>query len=122
MGIMLDIAIVLFVLISTYLGYKKGLISLGIHLVAFIAALLITFVLYRPIGNLIINTTNFDENLQQTIQTNIEKFTENNEGKEETNILVESCKRRNVTTSIKRASNKHHIWNNNDMPYMWLQE
>ena len=92
MGIMLDIAIVLFVLISTYLGYKKGLISLGIHLVAFIAALLITLVLYRPIGNLIINTTNFDENLQQTIQTNIEKFTENNEGKEETNILVESAK------------------------------
>ena len=92
MGIMLDIAIVLFVLISTYLGYKKGLISLGIHLVAFIAALLITFVLYRPIGNLIINTTIFDENLQQTIQTNIEKFTENNEGKEETNILVESAK------------------------------
>ena len=93
MGIMLDIAIVLFVLISTYLGYRKGLISLGIHLVAFIAALLITFVLYRPIGNLIINITNFDENLQQTIQTKIEKFTENNEEKEETNILVESAKK-----------------------------
>lgn len=93
MGIMVDIAIVLFVLISTYLGYRKGLISLGIHLVAFIVALLITFVLYSPIGNLIINTTNFDENLQQTIQTNIEKFIENNEEKEETNILVESAKK-----------------------------
>ena len=93
MGIMLDIAIILFILISTYFGYKKGLISLGIHLVAFVAALFITFVLYRPIGNLIINTTDFDENLQQSIQTNIEKFTENNEGKEETNILVESAKK-----------------------------
>lgn len=71
MGIIIDIIIILFILASIFLGYKKGLVSLGINLVAFIIAILITFILYRPIANVIINSTQVDENLQATIENQI---------------------------------------------------
>ena len=81
MGIVIDIIVILFILLSVFLGYRKGLVALGIHLVAFIVALVVAFVLYRPIGALIINNTNIDENLQGTIETKLEEVvnTENGE-------------------------------------------
>ncbi len=82
MGIIIDIIIILFILVSTFLGYKKGLISLGINLVAFIIAILITFILYRPVANLIINSTQIDENLQETIEVKIEEVISNDQNKE----------------------------------------
>ena len=71
MGIIIDIIIILFILASIFLGYKKGLVSLGINLVAFMIAILITFILYRPIANVIINSTQVDENLQAAIENQI---------------------------------------------------
>lgn len=89
MGIIIDVIVFAFILLSVLLGYKKGLISLGIHLVAFIAALLIAFILYRPIGSLVINSTGIDELLEQTIQEKIENTAESGLGEE--NILVKSA-------------------------------
>ena len=88
MGIIIDIIVFAFILISVLLGYKKGLISLGIHLVAVIIALVIAFILYRPIGNLVINTTSIDESLEQTIQGQIESAAESGLG--EDNALVKN--------------------------------
>lgn len=88
MGIIIDIVVFAFILISVLLGYKKGLISLGIHLVAVIVALVIAFILYRPIGNLVINTTSIDESLEQTIQGQIESAAESGLG--EDNALVKN--------------------------------
>ena len=88
MGIIIDIVVFAFILISVLLGYKKGLISLGIHLVAVIIALVIAFILYRPIGNLVINTTSIDESLEQTIQGQIESAAESGLG--EDNALVKN--------------------------------
>lgn len=92
MGIIIDIVIVLFILASVYLGYKKGLISLGIQLLAFIISLVITLILYRPIGGIIINTTQLDENLQEMIQVNAESFISEESDSEITNKLIESAK------------------------------
>ncbi len=92
MGI-IDVIIIALILISAFAGYKKGLVSLGIHLVAFILALLITLIIYRPIGNIIINTTGIDEAIQETIQKNIETLIQTEVGKEEvTNELIEITK------------------------------
>lgn len=88
MGIIIDIIVFAFILISVLLGYKKGLMSLGIHLVAVIVALVIAFILYRPIGNLVINTTSIDESLEQTIQGQIESAAESGLG--EDNALVKN--------------------------------
>ena len=74
MGIIIDLIIIGFVLLSVFLGYKKGLLELGIKLCAFIIAIVVTFILYRPISNLVINNTSIDENLQTTIENNINEF------------------------------------------------
>lgn len=93
MGIIIDVIILLLILISTYLGYRKGLVSLAVSFIAFIAAIIITVILYRPIGNLIINNTKFDENLQTTIQEKVEDvITKDGEGNGIANGLVESAK------------------------------
>lgn len=88
----IDIIILVFILLSAIGGYRKGLISLGIHLFAFVLALLISSVLYRPIGNIIINTTQVDETIQATIQKNAETMV-NTKGFENdlTKSLVESA-------------------------------
>ena len=92
MGI-IDVIIIALILISAFAGYKKGLVSLGIHLVAFILALLITLIIYRPIGNIIINTTGIDEAIQETIQKNVETLIQTEVGKEKvTNELIEITK------------------------------
>lgn len=89
----IDIIILGFILLSVIGGYKKGLISLGIHLFAFVLALLISFVLYRPIGNIVINTTEIDETIQATIQNNIENIANNDSMENElTKDLIESAK------------------------------
>lgn len=92
MGIIVDIVIILFVLASIYLGYKKGLISLGIQLLAFILSLIITLILYRPIGSMIINTTQLDEKLQEIIQVNAESLMSEESDNKITNKLIESAK------------------------------
>lgn len=90
MGIIVDLVIIFLILLSTFLGYKKGLIALGIQLIAFVVSLTITFILYKPIGNLIINATSIDEKLQQTIEVELSNFlSENNENVTE-NILIEN--------------------------------
>ena len=88
MGIIIDGIIILFILVSVFLGYKKGLVSLGIHLVAFITALIVALILYRPIGSLIMNTTEIDENLQENIETKLEEVIENDDTQIVTNSII----------------------------------
>lgn len=88
MGIVIDGVIILFILISVFLGYRKGLVSLGIHLVAFIVALVIAFILYRPIGSLIMNTTEIDESLQGAIETKLEEIVGNDDAQIVTNSII----------------------------------
>ena len=92
MGIIIDIIIILFILASVFFGYKKGLISLAINILAFIIAMVVTLLLYKPIGNIIINNTTLDEKLQQMIQTKIEEFMENDDNKDSSSKLIESAK------------------------------
>ena len=90
MGIVIDIIIILFILASAFFGYKKGLISLAINILAFIIAMVVTLLLYKPIGNIIINNTTVDEKLQQ--QTKIEEFMKNDDSKDSSSKLIESAK------------------------------
>lgn len=102
MGLIIDIVIIAIVVLSIFLGYKKGLVSLGIHLVAFIIALIISFILYRPIGNLIINTTSIDENLQEGIETKLEEITgDNNENQ---NSLLQNIQNGTISETAKSLS------------------
>lgn len=66
-----DIIIILIILGSVFLGMKKGLISCVIDILAVIIAIILAFALCKPITNMVIANTNFDENIQETITKNI---------------------------------------------------
>ena len=80
----LDLIVIGIVLLSIYWGYKKGLASLIIKLCAFIIAIVITTILYRPITNFIIENTTIDETMRDMI---IEK-TMHSSSKEESNDIT----------------------------------
>ena len=67
----LDIFIILFILLCTFLGYKKGLVKTAIGILSFFIAIIVSVLLYKTVGNLIINNTEFDENLESTISSKI---------------------------------------------------
>lgn len=92
MGLIIDGIIILFILASIFFGYKKGLISLGISLVAFIITIVAVMVFYRPIGNIIINTTTIDEKIQETIEENVGELIKTEGTNDITGGLVESAK------------------------------
>lgn len=81
MGIILDIILILIIGISIFLGYKKGLIKVGVKLFAFIIAVIVTLLLYKPVANLIIEKTELDETIESVIIKNGTQEIENNGGK-----------------------------------------
>ena len=93
MGIIVDIIMIAIIALSIFLGYRKGLIALGISLCAVIISLAVTLILYKPIGNLIINNTSLDENIKQTI---LQNNTEGTENKESSDSMVENTVRQGI--------------------------
>ncbi len=67
MPIVIDLIVISILLLSTFLGYKKGLIEVTFKILSFIIAIIITLILYRPISNLIINNTEFAKAIENTI-------------------------------------------------------
>lgn len=70
MGIIIDIILVAILLLSAFLGYKKGLVKLGTRLFAGIIAIIVTIVIYKPVSNMIINNTQIDEKIENIILEN----------------------------------------------------
>lgn len=103
MGIIIDLMIVVFILLSVFLGYKKGLVSLAIGACTFIIALAVTLILYKPVGNLIINTTGIDEMLQNTILEKVNEVMA--EDSTQTNQLIESAKNGLLPETSKTLAN-----------------
>ncbi len=79
-GIILDIIIVAIIALNIIVCYKKGLVKLAVGLVAVIASIIITVILYKPVSNLVIENTKIDDNIKNSI---IENFTSENEESEE---------------------------------------
>lgn len=104
MGIFLDILLVALIALSIFLGYKKGLAALAIKLCAFIIAILITFILYRPIANLVINTTSVDESIEDTIYNKVTEMIQKDETNELTSDLIESAKQGMLEQSARELA------------------
>lgn len=100
MGIIVDLIILAIILLSTFLAYKKGLISLMIQLCAFIITIVITLILYKPISNFVINTTNIDETIENAIYENVNEMIE----KGETNEMVEMAKNEMLPQTVRTLS------------------
>lgn len=90
MNILVDLIIIGIVILSVFLAYRKGLISLALGLVSFIIAILITTILYKPVSNLVINVTAIDETIENTIY---EKANEAMKQEDETSqFIVDAAK------------------------------
>lgn len=82
MGIVIDLILIAIIVISAFLGYKKGLVKLGAKLFAGIIAIVITLILYRPVAGTIIKNTPIYEKIKNTIIENTSSFIQkNNEDK-----------------------------------------
>lgn len=68
MSIIVDVVIVAILLICIIMGYVKGLTGALIKILSFVLSLVIAFILFVPISNLIIEQTNIDESLEQSIR------------------------------------------------------
>ena len=68
MGIIIDVIIIAILAICIGLGFKRGLTGSLLKIVSFILALIIAFVLFKPVSNFIIDNTNWDETLEQSIR------------------------------------------------------
>lgn len=83
MGIVLDIILLAILVLSLFFGYRKGLIGVVFNLCAFLVAIIITWILYTPITNVVIKNTEIDDNIKNVI---IEKgVIQNNENKKDEN-------------------------------------
>lgn len=71
MPFIVDIIIIAIILLFTFLGYKRGLIKLAIKLCTFIIAIIIAFMFYKPISNVIIQNTEIDDTIETAITERI---------------------------------------------------
>ena len=78
MGIIIDIVLIAIILLSAFLGYKKGLVKLGAKLFAGIIAIIITVIIYKPVSGMIIKNTTIDEKIKNTIIQNTENVIDEN--------------------------------------------
>lgn len=92
MGIVVDIIIIAIIALSIFLGYRKGLVSLAIKLCAFVIAILVTLVLYKPVANFVVNTTNIDETIENAILEKANDVMEDNNPQEIVQIIEQGAK------------------------------
>lgn len=94
MSLFLDLGILIIILASTFICYKKGLIKVAFGLLSFIIALAIAMLLYKPVSNFIINNTPLHDKIETQIETRL-----SSESKEETDNFVS-----NYYSNIKNSS------------------
>lgn len=80
MGIVVDLIIVVILAGCIITGIKKGLTGSIIKLVSFIVALVLAFMLYKPVAATITKNTQIDENIQNTIIQTFSKEKEETPG------------------------------------------
>ena len=67
MQFIIDLIVIGIIFLSTFLGYRKGLIGVAFKIASFIIAMIITLILFKPISNYIINNTEFAQTIENTI-------------------------------------------------------
>ena len=68
MAIIVDLIIVGIIALCTILGYVRGLTKVLLKIVSFVLAIVIAFILFKPISLLVINHTRIDDNIQSAIE------------------------------------------------------
>lgn len=104
MGIVVDCIVVAIILLSVFLGYKKGLIALAVHLLAFIIAIAVTILLYKPVATFVVNVTAIDEGIENAIIEKVNEIMVEDENQELTSELIQSAKDGTLPDAAKDLS------------------
>jgi len=67
MWIIFDIIVIAIIALSTFIGYKQGLVKSAIKILSFFIAIVVALVLYKPVSSIIIKTTPIDDNIKNVI-------------------------------------------------------
>jgi len=67
MSIIIDLIIVGILGFSIFLGYQKGLTKCVIKILSFIIAVVVAAILFKPVSNFIIEKTQIDDNIKQSV-------------------------------------------------------
>ncbi len=84
-----DVILCYIVILNVFIGYKKGLIKVAFNIFAFFIAIIATLILFKPISNLIINNTQIDDKIKETIVTKASRNQEQNESKKNKGFVQE---------------------------------
>lgn len=103
-----DIIIIGVIVLSVLFGYKKGLIELGVSFMSFIIAIVATMLLYNPIANLIINTTNIDESIENMVYVKATEIMKGDNSQE--NQYIEGIKEQATSGVLPETARTISIW------------
>lgn len=91
----IDIIVILIILISVYMGYKRGFVKTTINLVSFFVAIGLALMFYKPLALILIENTTIDDWIIENIMSNGDEKTELDINEEENNLLYDD----NIQTS-----------------------
>lgn len=103
LGIIFDIILVAIIALNVFICYRKGLVKLAVGLIAVIVAIIVSVVLYKPVSNIIIENTEIDENIENTI---IENFSAETDEEEDTDNGFMKYMEKYVNDSINKTRNQ----------------
>lgn len=87
MFLIIDLIILVISAFCIFLGYQRGLAKCAIKILSFVIALAISFMFYKPVGNIIKKNTEIDDSIKGAITQIIENDTEEDgQIKEESNL------------------------------------
>lgn len=87
MSIIIDLIIIGILALCIFFGYQKGLTKCVIKILSFVIAILVAAILFKPVSNFIIQNTEMDDNIKETIVNLVkDDVEESGKVKEDTNL------------------------------------
>lgn len=71
MGIIVDVILFIILAGNAVAGYKMGLAKVVFNILSTIVAIILVFILYRPVSNYVFNNTQMAQNLKSTLTENL---------------------------------------------------
>lgn len=87
MGIIFDLIIVAILVLNIFICYKKGLVKLAVGLIAVLASIILAVTFYKPVSNLVIENTEFDDKIENAIIENFTSEVEEQEADEDNGFM-----------------------------------
>lgn len=107
MSIIVDAIILGILVLCIALGYRKGLTGSLLKIISFVLAIVIAFILFKPVSNFIIDKTNWDENLEQGIRDTILNNDKQEEvATQEDNQNMPSVMLEYINSTVENAGNE----------------